>query len=137
MLPHLLQKRQIYLVENLASWFEAQAYKYSKEEKLCVVTTLNDTFSVQKHEGQLKINPYYIHSSTMSKEILRESRVEVSVFKVHFTCSEVFPWLSSISENYILNRLMKNVLHRMETSQLICIATDWLLYDGEHWSLMG
>ena len=47
------------------------------------MTTLNDTFSVQKHEGQLKINPYYIHSSTMSKEILRESRVEVSVFKVH------------------------------------------------------
>ena len=76
-------------MENLAGCFEAQAYKYSKEEKLCVVITLNDTFSVQKHEGQLKINPNYIHSSTMSKEILKESRVEVSVFKVHFTCSEV------------------------------------------------
>ena len=31
-----------------------------------------------------------------------------------------------------------NVFHNVKTSQLICIAsTDWFLYDGNHWSLMG
>ena len=39
-----------------------------------------------------------------------------------------------------INPLTTNVPHHIETSRLICSAnqlTDWFLYDGEHWSLMG
>ena len=36
------------------------------------------------------------------------------------------------------NPLTTNLPNHIDTSQLICSKSiDWLLYDGEHWSLMG
>ena len=39
--------------------------------------------------------------------------------------------------NVELNPLTANVPHHVETSQVICNASQWFLCDGELWSLMG
>ena len=94
-------------------------YKYTKDQELCVVSALNEylkrTETWRANEGKFQLLLSYmkphmeVHSSTVSrwiKEILKETGVDVDVFKGHSTrsASTSKACLSGISVDDILSR---------------------------------